>query len=87
MILYLAPTVADPPILEPASPCQNCLVDISAIRVMEQISLSANTNTTQCTSPTYHNDLMRYTSDCSVHPTVLQSKRFVSIRTSKSIPP
>ena len=54
-------TDSDPTILEPAAPCQNCTVNISAISarsVMEQIPRSTNTNTTQCASRTYHSDFM-----------------------------
>ena len=56
-------TDSDPTILEPAVPCQNCMVDISAISawsVTEQIPRSASTNTTRCASPTYHSDFMGY---------------------------
>ena len=56
-------TDSDPTILEPAAPCQNCTVDISAISVRsvtEQIPRSVSTNTTQCTSPTYRSDFIGY---------------------------
>ena len=75
---------SDPPILEPAAPCQNCMVDISAISawsITEQIPRSTSTLPLHIIATSWG------TSDCFVHPTALQSKRFVSIRTSKCMPP
>ena len=82
-------TDSDLTILEPAVPCQNCTVDISAISarsVTEQIPWSVSTNTTRCTSPTYRSDFIGYLRlFCT--PYSASSKRFFSIGTSKSMPP